>query len=871
MRIGFFTKLFTVILMLLLFAVGIMVFQTLGIRDDVASSEDHRYRSLLLAGELFQSSEDLTRMARTYVTTGNPIYKHYFFDILDIREGIQPRPQNYPNTDWYRADMGKSSAAEPGRPVSLFEMMRNEGLGKQESALLWEAKIRSDKLTILEKQAIAAVDEIQARSKDKPTNHWSPERQIFIDLLFGERYIAEKAAVIAPIRQFTDLLDTRTQAEVKDGLARLHRHILVMMTLIVIAMLAVAATIFYARRAVLLPLTQLRSEVMNIAQGDYAARCHIETNNELAELGGAFNSMALAIEQDIGKREETEESMRQAIAIFENSSEAMIVTDAENIIITVNPAFTRVTGYTSDEIVGQSADILNAGFQGESSLLAMKTSLVANGYWEGEVEGRRKNKEVYIESRTMNAIYNDDGSVHRWVTLFSDITAKKKSEELIWQQANFDPLTSLPNRHMFHNQLKQEIKKADRFGSSIALILLDLDNFKAVNDVYGHNVGDLLLKEAAWRLSSCVRGVDQVARLGGDEFTVILGSLKSLISINRVIRDILHRMSEPFKLGDEIAYVSASIGVTFYPHDGADVESLVRNADQAMYAAKNKGRNCFSYFTHTLQEAAQIRMRLAGDLRSALAGNQLQLHYQPIVEFKTGRVHKAEALLRWHHPKLGLVSPVDFISIAEETGMIVDIGDWVFRMAAQQAKVWRASHAASFQISINTSPVQFRKDVDLHKPWLDLLQELELPGQSIAIEITEGLLMDVSPDVTSKLRSFREAGIEVSMDDFGTGYSSLSYLKKFDIDHLKIDQSFVQSLAPDSDDLALCEAIIVMAHKLGIKVIAEGIETSEQRDLLALAGCDYGQGNLFSEPLPAGRFEKFMNEAQSGANRSVSM
>lgn len=270
--------------------------------------------------------------------------------------------------------MGKSSGAELGKPVSLFEMMRNEGLDKQETALLWEAKIKSDKLSILEKQAIAAVDEIQARSKDKLTIHWSPERHLSIDLLFGERYFAEKAAVIAPIRQFTNLLDTRTQAEVKDGLARLHRHILVVMTLIVIAMLAIAATIFYARRAVLLPLAQLRSEVMNIAQGDYAARCHIETHNELAELGSAFNSMALAIEQDIGKREETEESMRQAIAIFENSSEAMIVTDAKNIIVTVNPAFTRVTGYTSDEIVGQSSDILNAGLQGEFSLLAMKTS-----------------------------------------------------------------------------------------------------------------------------------------------------------------------------------------------------------------------------------------------------------------------------------------------------------------------------------------------------------------------------------------------------------------------------------------------------------------------------------------------------------------
>ena len=413
---------------------------------------------------------------------------------------------------------------------------------------------------------------------------------------------------------------------------------------------------------------------------------------------------------------------------------------------------------------------------------------------------------------------------------------------------------------MFHNRLEQEIKKANRSGSSIALLLLDLDHFKEVNDTYGHKVGDLLLKEAAWRLSSCVRGIDTVARLGGDEFTVILGGLNNTISINRVVRDILHKMAEPFRLGDEVAYVSASIGVTFYPQDAAEVEALVRNGDQAMYAAKNQGRNCFSYFTRTLQEAAQIRMRLASDLRSALTGNQFQLHYQPIVELATGVIHKAEALLRWHHPKLGLVNPADFISIAEETRMIVDIGDWVFRTAAQQTKVWRASHCAQFQISINTSPVQFRKGVDLHKTWLGFLQELELPGQSLVIEITEGLLMDASPDVTSKLLTFRNAGIQISMDDFGTGYSSLGYLKKFDIDHLKIDQSFVQSLAPDSNDLALCEAIIVMAHKLGISVIAEGIETMEQRHLLSLAECDYGQGNLFSKPVSADEFEKLMDE-----------
>ena len=357
-----------------------------------------------------------------------------------------------------------------------------------------------------------------------------------------------------------------------------------------------------------------------------------------------------------------------------------------------------------------------------------------------------------------------------------------------------------------------------------------------------------------------MRGIDTVARLGGDEFTVILSGLDNAVSINRVIRDILHKMVEPFRLREAEVHISASIGVTFYPRDAACMEELVRNGDQAMYAAKKQGRNCFSYFAPTLQEAAQIRMRLASDLRSALAGEQLQLYYQPIVELPTGLIHKAEALLRWNHPKLGLINPADFISIAEETRMIIDIGDRVFRTAAQKAKHWRASHCARFQISINTSPVQFRRDIDLHKTWLGFLQELELPGQSIVIEITEGLLLDASSGVISRLRSFRQAGIQISMDDFGTGYSSLGYLKKFEIDHLKIDQSFVQSLAPDSNDLALCEAIIVMAHKLGISVIAEGIETKAQRDLLALAGCDYGQGNLFSKPVPPDEFEKLMGK-----------
>jgi diguanylate cyclase (GGDEF)-like protein len=395
----------------------------------------------------------------------------------------------------------------------------------------------------------------------------------------------------------------------------------------------------------------------------------------------------------------------------------------------------------------------------------------------------------------------------------------------------------------------------------LALLFLDLDHFKDVNDTLGHGKGDLLLKEMAKRLLNCVRNTDTVARLGGDEFTIILPELQERDSIERLAQDVLCQLTKPFELAGEIAYVSVSIGITLFPEDTDDIDTLIKNADQAMYAAKDQGRNCCHYFTISMQEAALARMRMVNDLRNALSECQFQLVYQPIVELATSAIYKAEALIRWQHPARGLISPAEFIPVAESTGMIIDIGEWVFREAARQARQWRTEHHCDFQISINKSPVQFQKEGNAHLAWFDYLDELGLPGQSIVVEITEGLLMDVGPVITSQLLAFRDAGVQVSLDDFGTGYSSLSYLKKFDIDYLKIDQSFTRNLSPTANDLALCEAIIVMAHKLGIKVIAEGIETQEQCDLLMAAGCDYGQGYLFSRPVAAEEFEKLLVEA----------
>jgi diguanylate cyclase (GGDEF)-like protein/PAS domain S-box-containing protein len=476
-----------------------------------------------------------------------------------------------------------------------------------------------------------------------------------------------------------------------------------------------------------------------------------------------------------------------------------------------------------------------------------------------ETVHRRKDGSDFPVDIFLQLVKEGDGN-RLFVEIMRDITQKKKTDELIWNQANFDTLTGLPNRRMFRDRLEQEIKKAHRANLQLALLFIDLDHFKEVNDTLGHNIGDILLIEAARRIGGCVRESDTVARLGGDEFTVILSEQGDVDSVARIAQNIIDALVAPFQLDEERAFISASIGITFFPDDAADVDALLKNADQAMYAAKTQGRNRYHYFTSSMQETAKTRMRIANDLRGALADRQFGLLYQPIVTLANGAIHKAEALVRWQHPTRGLISPTEFIPVAEGTGMIVEIGDWVFREAASQAAHWRASHYAKFQISINVSPIQFGHKGANFKAWLEYMQELGLPGQSVVVEITEGLLMDAHASVTGQLLAFRDAGIRVSLDDFGTGYSSLSYLKKFHIDYLKIDQSFVHALESDSNDMALCEAIIVMAHKLGLKVIAEGVETEGQRNLLAAAGCDYGQGYLFSKPISSEEFETLLKK-----------
>ena len=524
----------------------------------------------------------------------------------------------------------------------------------------------------------------------------------------------------------------------------------------------------------------------------------------------------------------------------------------------VNPRYLEIAGRSADEVKASKwMDLSHPDdVEGELLQMAQLNAGMSQGYKLTKRLIRPDGAAVWIAASI--AAFETESAQSLHLRMIEDVTEKKEAEALIWQQANFDTLTQLPNRRMFLDRLAHDILKSQRDGLRIAILFIDLDHFKEVNDTLGHQQGDVLLIDAARRIGNCVRKSDTVARLGGDEFTVILSELDDVARVEAIAQNIIDSLLQPFALGQEQAFVSASIGITLYPDDALDIGDLLKHADQAMYAAKDAGRNRFSYFTPALQVAALNRMRLTNDLRSALKGNQLALYFQPIVHLSTGQIHKAEALIRWNHPARGMVSPLEFVPLAEASGLIIEIGEWVFRESARWVRRWRELCHPEFQVSVNQSPLEFQREDGGYQGWLQHLRALDLPGQSVVVEITEGLLLDANTAVTNKLLQLRDAGIQVALDDFGTGYSSLSYLKKFDIDYLKIDRSFTRNLAPDSSDMALSDAIIVMAHKLGLKVIAEGVETPEQRDLLAAAGCDYGQGYLFARPMPAEEFDALL-------------
>ncbi len=478
--------------------------------------------------------------------------------------------------------------------------------------------------------------------------------------------------------------------------------------------------------------------------------------------------------------------------------------------------------------------------------------------------------ELYHELPTM-----PDAEHFAIIELFAQMASiaieREHSTQLIWKQANFDTLTQLPNRHMMHEHLQFAMKNCQRNQNKMAVMFLDMDHFKDINDTLGHEFGDLLLIESAERIKQCIRKNDTVARLGGDEFVILITELNDIHGVERILGNLLSTLAAPYHLINEVIHSSASIGVTIYPDDANDIDTLLRNADQAMYGAKAMGRNNSHYFTDSMRVSAVKRMSLIKDLRNAVANKELFLVYQPIIDLSNQTVSKAEALIRWQHPQKGIISPLDFIPLAEETGLIIEISNWLFQQVVKDIKHWQKTYNVAIQISINTSPRQYKQSDGNIPLWLNWINEQEIDPKSIAFEITENLLMESQSELEAVLDNIKNAGVELSIDDFGTGYSSFSYLREFQTNYVKIDKSFVQKMSQASSDLALCEAIIVMSKKLNIKVIAEGIETEEQKRLLQDIGCDYGQGYLLSRPIPINDFEKFLVNELTKQEKTLSL
>jgi diguanylate cyclase (GGDEF)-like protein/PAS domain S-box-containing protein len=567
------------------------------------------------------------------------------------------------------------------------------------------------------------------------------------------------------------------------------------------------------------------------------------------------------------EREQQGNRLVTAGIAFEHMREGVMVTDAQHRIVQVNQAFERITGYDAEEAIGQTPGLLNSGRQSPDFYREFFRSLNESGEWRGEIWNRRKNGDIYPQWLSIKAVYTDDTSVSSHVSVFADITDTKDSERKLWQLAHHDALSNLPNRLLLNARLEHAIQRAHRNSTQLALLFIDLDRFKNINDSLGHQAGDELLQEIASRLRDAVHEDDTVARLGGDEFVVLAENVPDANSTRRIADRIIARLADPVMVRGKSLVATASIGISFYPTDAQEPEALLQHADAAMYKAKTQGRNRHAFYAPELTREIQQRLELEHDLRQGMALRQFSLHYQPQFASSDGRLVAVEALVRWKHPERGMVPPNEFIPVAEETGIIRELGCWVTETACKQAMQWQASGFPPFTLAVNLSPYQLRGECagELSK----IFDRTGFAPRWFEFEVTETLLVEDGGHALKQLTEMREQlGMGVAMDDFGTGHSSLGQLKFLPIGKLKIDRSFVSDLPDDGNDAAIVKAIILMAHTLGLEVVGEGVETQQQHRFLCQNGCDHVQGFFYARPMPAEEITRRLQDGQLVINNT---
>ncbi|MDH4127519.1 MAG: EAL domain-containing protein [Spirochaetota bacterium] len=564
--------------------------------------------------------------------------------------------------------------------------------------------------------------------------------------------------------------------------------------------------------------------------------------------------------EDITERKKADDKLHLAAKVFEYSTEAILITNSQGTILEVNHAFCKITGYSHKEIIGKNPNMMKSGKHTNDFYQDMWKNLLEKGKWQGEIWDRRKNGEIYPKWMTINEVKNENGILTHYVAIFSDMTTRKQTEERLQFLAHYDTLTGLPNRILFQDRLKQALIQANHDKKMLSIMFLDLDRFKNINDTMGHFVGDELLKEVANRLKSCVRKTDTISRLGGDEFTIILTDISNIQIVSSISQKIIDIFSTPFKLEGQEIFVTTSIGISMYPADSNNVDNLIKNADTAMYHAKGMGKNNYQFYSAEMNIKAIERLDIEISLRRGLERDEFILYYQPQIDMNDGRIIGAEALLRWNPSKRGLVPPDKFIPLAEETGLIIPISEWVLNTACEQS-ISLYNKGYHLRMSINLSSLQF-KQKDFLNEIKKIIKKTNIDPNYLEFEITESVLIHDVEKTVKTLREFKNMGIKNAIDDFGTGYSSLSYLKRFPIDTLKIDQSFVRDINTNPDASAIVNAIISMGHSLNMKVVAEGVENYEQYKFLRDNFCDIAQGYYLSKPLPADEFFNFLQEKQ---------
>jgi diguanylate cyclase (GGDEF)-like protein/PAS domain S-box-containing protein len=552
-----------------------------------------------------------------------------------------------------------------------------------------------------------------------------------------------------------------------------------------------------------------------------------------------------------------EEQLMLSAKVFESGGECIIITDADERILMANRAFTTVTGYSQEDVIGQTPRMMSSGRHDADFFNKMWQTLRDTGHWQGEIWDRRKNGEIYPEWLSISVVKDATGQIVNYIGLFSDITERKAAEAQIEFLAYHDALTELPNRRLAIDRMGLAFAFADRDETKAAILLLDLDNFKAINDSFGHSIGDRLLKEVTESLRMCVRDTDTISRHGGDEFLILLANVSDNDAITGVTEKILEQLENTFLIEGKEISTSLSIGIAVYPDDSKDIDTLLKFADTAMFHAKEAGKNTYQFYSEQMNIDAVEHQRIRIGLRRAVERNEFVLYYQPQIDLSSGVVIGAEALIRWNHPELGLTQPGRFIPTAEESGLIVPMGDWALREACRQAAAWRKAGLPELVVAVNISTMQFKRG-NLEQSVCEALAESGLPATCLELELTESILIQNPEKVLETVRRLKSLGIMFSIDDFGTGYSSLSYLKRFSVDKLKIDQSFVRDMINDPNDAVIVRAIIQMARSLNLKTIAEGVENEHLASFLRLQYCDEAQGYHFARPLPPDEFAQYL-------------